>query len=156
MCSCFVFLLLPSSSSSPFFFFFPLFSLLLPLSCPSSSSFFFFLLPLLLLPLSSPLFFYLLFVACTTPNNCRIMSNWSRRRRKFLECTCDSSISSTTSARILVACAHSRTPTPPHYHDCLDACLHALTRVPQVRGERSCGACRGSLPARLGPHGWPE
>ena len=30
------------------------------------------------------------------------------------------------SARILVACAHSRTPTSPHHHDCLDA----LTRVP--------------------------
>ena len=34
--------------------------------------------------------------------------------------------------------------------------VRATVPVVQVRGERSCGARRGSLPARLGPHGWPE
>jgi len=45
------------------------------------------------------------------------------------------SCTTSLSARILVACAHSRTPTSPHYHDCLDACLHlqASPKIPPHR-----------------------
>ena len=34
--------------------------------------------------------------------------------------------------------------------------VRATIPAVQVRGECSCGAGRGSLSARLGPHGWPE
>ena len=34
--------------------------------------------------------------------------------------------------------------------------MRATIPAVQVRGECSCGAGRGSLSARLGPHGWPE
>ena len=57
---------------------------------------------------------------------------------------CDSLTSSSTSpfARILVACAHSRTPTPPHY-------LRAFSLLAPIPLPHACIVKQKKMPRRL-------
>lgn len=56
------------------------------------------------------------------------------------------SCTTSLSARILVACAHLRTPTSPHYHDCLPPLS------PSLSISHSCSHSLFSLSISLSPH----